>query len=159
MSLRNKRDSQARDNQNITDKENPKIPNLVSSKETKPLNYEHIIIQHKTRNGRLRFASSTILKNAKYDSLKGQRGTKSRRFSELITSFKNITNTVLECLLLNHWFILNSKQVFPRKTVARYRAYCKMLCFIVNSDNCFRNISTICSISLPLINPFSQLIS
>ena len=90
VSLRNKRDSQARDNQNITDKENPKIPNLVSSKETKPLNYEHIIIQHKTRNGRLRFASSTVLKNAKYDSLKGQKGT--------IQWTYNIM--VLECLLL-----------------------------------------------------------
>ena len=80
-----------RDNQKIIDKENPKIPKIpnlvkrVSSKETKPLNYEH-----RTRHNvewPLGFASSTILKNAKYDSLKGLRGTKSRRFSELINFF------------------------------------------------------------------------
>ncbi len=34
---------------------------------------------------------------------------------------------------------------------------CSMLYFSVNSDNCFRNISTICFISLSLINPFFQL--
>ena len=48
------------------DKENPNLVKRVSSKETKPLNYEH-----RTRHyveWPLGFASSTILKNSKYDS-------------------------------------------------------------------------------------------
>jgi hypothetical protein len=92
-------------NKKTIDKENTKIPNLVSSKETKPLKYEHMTHRH-CKWHRLGFASSTILKNAKYVSLKVQRGTISRRFSEVKTWIKNITNMVLECLLWYNWLQL-----------------------------------------------------